>query len=212
MKLSRSCLRPLASCSLLLAFIAAASQAASLDALLDPPHHDADRATDDATSVLSLDEAVRLSLNDQPILSGHEAVINANERQAVSAAQLPDPKLSGGLKELPVDTSEAFSLRRDNFTEFTVGLSQDLPRADKREFRVLTPEEAQRFASCCPEDPAGLVLLVALTTGLRPSEYLAIRAEDFDRPRPGGATPPARGRAGSMLSEPCNQRARPARA
>ncbi len=135
MKLSRSCLRPLASCSLLLAFIAAASQAASMDALLDPPHHDAERATDDTTPVLSLDEAVRLSLNDQPILSGHEAVINANERQAVSAAQLPDPKLSGGLKELPVDTREAFSLRRDNFTEFTVGLSQEFPRADKRRLK-----------------------------------------------------------------------------
>jgi cobalt-zinc-cadmium efflux system outer membrane protein len=58
---------------------------------------------------LSLDEVVRLSLIDQPILSGHEAVINANERQAIAAAQLPDPKLSGGLKELPVDTREAFS-------------------------------------------------------------------------------------------------------
>ncbi len=103
MRLSRSCLWPQASCSLLLVFIAMASQAASLDAPLDPPHHAAERATDDATPVLSLDEAVRLSLNDQPILSGHEAVINANERQAVSAAQLPDPKLSGGLKELPVD-------------------------------------------------------------------------------------------------------------
>src|SRR6202022_5176269 len=64
-----------------------------------------------------------------------EAVINANERQAIATAQLPDPKLSGGLKELPVDTSEAFSLRRDNFTEFTVGLSQELPRADKRRLK-----------------------------------------------------------------------------
>ena len=58
-----------------------------------------------------------------------------------------------------------------------------LPRANKREFRVLKPEDAQRFTSFCREDPAGLVLLVALTTGLRPSEYLAIRAEDFDRHR-----------------------------
>lgn len=58
-----------------------------------------------------------------------------------------------------------------------------LPRADKREFSVLAPEEAKRFASFCREDPAGLVLLVALTTGLRPSEYLALRAEDFDRRR-----------------------------
>jgi hypothetical protein len=39
---------------------------------------------------LSLDEAVRLSLIDQPIRSGHEAVINANERQAIAAAPVPD--------------------------------------------------------------------------------------------------------------------------
>jgi outer membrane protein TolC len=84
---------------------------------------------------LSLDEAASLSLVDQPILAGREAMINADERQAVAAAQLPDPKVSGGLKELPIDTGEAFSVRRDNFTEFTVGLSQDFPRADKRRLR-----------------------------------------------------------------------------
>src|SRR6202022_955557 len=134
MRLSRSCLWAQASCSFLLAFIATSSQAASLGAL-DPPHHAAERPTEDATPVLSLDEAVRLSLADQPILSGHEAVINANERQAIAAAQLPDPRLSGGLKELPVDTNEAFSLRRDSFTEFTVGLSQDFPRAAPRRLK-----------------------------------------------------------------------------
>jgi cobalt-zinc-cadmium efflux system outer membrane protein len=84
---------------------------------------------------LSLEEASGLSLVDQPILTGREAVINADERQAVAAAQLPDPKLSSGLKELPIDTGEAFSVRRDNFTEFTVGLSQEFPRADKRRLR-----------------------------------------------------------------------------
>ncbi len=61
--------------------------------------------------------------------------LTRNERQAIAAAQLPDPKLSGGLKDLPVDTGEAYSLRRDNFTEFTVGLSQELPRADKRRLK-----------------------------------------------------------------------------
>src|ERR1700680_3828855 len=101
MRLSRSRLWSQASCSLslLLAFIAAASQAASLDELRDPPHHAAERPAGDAAPLLSLDEAVRLSLADPPIVSGHEAVINANERQAIAAAQLPDPKLSGGLKE-----------------------------------------------------------------------------------------------------------------
>jgi outer membrane protein TolC len=84
---------------------------------------------------LSLEEASDLSLLDQPILNAREAAIDADERQAVAAAQLPDPKLSSGLKELPIDSGEAFSVRRDNFTEFTVGLSQEFPRADKRRLR-----------------------------------------------------------------------------
>jgi outer membrane protein TolC len=92
-------------------------------------------AVADAGLPLSLEEASDLSQVDQPILSGREAVINADERQAVAAAQLPDPKLSSGLKELPIDTGEAFSVRRDNFTEFTVGLSQEFPRADKRRLK-----------------------------------------------------------------------------
>jgi outer membrane protein TolC len=66
------------------------------------------------------------------LLTGREAKIRAEEQQAVAAAQLPDPQLSGGIKELPIDSAEAFSTRRDNFTEFTIGLSQDFPRAEKR--------------------------------------------------------------------------------
>lgn len=55
-----------------------------------------------------------------------------------------------------------------------------LPRAERNEFRVLTPEEAQRFVAICRNESDALVFLVALTTGLRPSEYLALRAGDFD--------------------------------
>jgi cobalt-zinc-cadmium efflux system outer membrane protein len=125
-------------CWLLLAWVARPALASALDPPLDLPVHPAhapELPTADTGSPLSLDEASSLALVDQPILSGREAVINADERQAVAAAQLPDPKLSGGLKELPIDTGEAFSIRRDNFTQFTVGLSQALPRAEKRRLR-----------------------------------------------------------------------------
>jgi cobalt-zinc-cadmium efflux system outer membrane protein len=81
---------------------------------------------------LTMEESARLSLIDQPLLTGRVAKIQAEEQQATFAAQLPDPKLSGGLKELPINTSEAFSTRRDNFTEFTIGVSQEFPRANKR--------------------------------------------------------------------------------
>jgi outer membrane protein TolC len=79
-----------------------------------------------------MEEAARLAGIDQPLLTERRAKIQAEDQQAIAAAQLPDPQLSGGLKELPVDTSEAFSTRRDDFTEFTIGLSQDFPRAEKR--------------------------------------------------------------------------------
>ena len=86
----------------------------------------------EGTSPLTMQEAAQLAAVDQPLLTGREAKIRGEEQQAVAAAQLPDLQLSGGLKELPIDTSEALSTRRDNFTEFAIGLSQDFPRAEKR--------------------------------------------------------------------------------
>ncbi len=97
--------------------------------------HPFDSAADAAGAPLSIEDAVKLALTDQPILSGREATINAEEQQAVSAAQLPDPKLTAGLKDLPVDRGEAFSVRDDNFTMFSVGISQDFPRGDKRRLK-----------------------------------------------------------------------------
>jgi cobalt-zinc-cadmium efflux system outer membrane protein len=92
----------------------------------------ADAVSTDTATPLTMQEAARLAAVDQPLLTGRQAKIQVEEQQAIAAAQLPDPQLSGGLKELPIDTPEAFSTRRDNFTEFTIGLSQEFPRAEKR--------------------------------------------------------------------------------
>jgi len=97
-------------------------------------------STAETNPPLTMEEAARLATVDQPLLTEREAKIHAEEHQAVAAAQLPDPQLSGGIKELPIDTSEAFSTRRDNFTEFTIGLSQDFPRAEKRRLQSARKE------------------------------------------------------------------------
>jgi outer membrane protein TolC len=89
-------------------------------------------APTEAVARLTMEEAARLASIDQPLLTARQAKIQAEDQQAIAASQLPDPQLSGGLKELPIDTSEAFSTRRDDFTEFTIGLSQEFPRAEKR--------------------------------------------------------------------------------
>ena len=89
----------------------------------------------DTAPQLTLEEAMQLALIDQPLLISREARIESEQQQAIAAGQLPDPKLTGGLKELPIDTPEAFSVRRDNFTEFTVGVSQEFTRSEKRRLR-----------------------------------------------------------------------------
>jgi integrase len=46
--------------------------------------------------------------------------------------------------------------------------------------RVLTPEEARRFLEHALRTQYGTVFALALTTGMRPSEYLALRWSDID--------------------------------
>ena len=55
-----------------------------------------------------------------------------------------------------------------------------LPKATQREMRVLNPDEARRFLDHALATRYGVLFALALTTGLRPSEYLALRWTDID--------------------------------
>jgi len=65
-------------------------------------------------------------------------------------------------------------------------LSQDptdgaqLPRLRRREMRVLSAEQSRAFLSAALKTHYGPVFAVALTTGMRPSEYLALKWQDID--------------------------------
>ena len=123
-----------ASALLFVTSLALAGQA--IPAAIPSAHaHPFDLGATTSGAPLTIEDAIKLALTDQPILSGRQASIDAEEQQAVSVAQLPDPKLTAGLKDLPVDRGEAFSVRDDNFTMFSVGISQDFPRGDKRRLR-----------------------------------------------------------------------------
>jgi len=55
-----------------------------------------------------------------------------------------------------------------------------LPRQERTEVRTLTPDEARRFLSGATGHPREALFRVALDTGMRPSEYLAIKWADVD--------------------------------
>ncbi len=59
----------------------------------------------------------------------------------------------------------------------------DLPKLQRKEMKALTREEAGRFLSAASEDRYGVLFAIALATGMRPEEYLALQWKDVDLER-----------------------------
>ena len=118
---------------------ASAPSCAFLGALLASAIGTAVAAAD--TAVLTLPEVQSLALIAQPALLADAANVRAFREQSVAAGQLPDPQLLGGITQLPVNGGEAGSLRDDDFTALSVGVSQEFPRAAKRALRAAVLEQ-----------------------------------------------------------------------
>jgi integrase len=56
----------------------------------------------------------------------------------------------------------------------------DLPRLKKTEMKAFSPEEAECFLKAASADRWGTLFEFALTTGMRPGEYLALQWKDVD--------------------------------
>lgn len=85
---------------------------------------------------LTLDDAVRIALASQPALTAASARGRALREDAVAERQLPDPELVAGIMQMPVGGADSFSLRGDDFTAVSVGVSQELPGSAKRKLRA----------------------------------------------------------------------------
>ncbi len=85
--------------------------------------------------LLGLNDAVRLAETQAPQLAAQQSAIRAAQSEAIRAPELPDPQLIVGIDNLPVNTSDQFSLRRDSMTMRKVGFAQAFPRKEKRRLR-----------------------------------------------------------------------------
>lgn len=56
----------------------------------------------------------------------------------------------------------------------------ELPKVPHKERRVLSPDEAAKFLQIANTMPHGLIFAVALLSGMRPEEYLALQWSDID--------------------------------
>jgi outer membrane protein TolC len=100
------------------------------------------------TLTLTLAEAQRIATNRSQQLVAQDALGAALREQALAAGQLPDPVLKAGIDNLPANGPDSFSLTRDFMTMRRIGISQELPRAAKRQLRTERFErDAQRVVA-----------------------------------------------------------------
>lgn len=99
-----------------------------------------------AESLLPMSRAEKTALQNNPSLQGLQAQVAASRQRSVAAGQLPDPKLSLGLSNLPVDT---FNFDQEPMTRTPqVGLQQSFPypgTLDLRRERELKQSEILRW-------------------------------------------------------------------
>jgi outer membrane protein TolC len=89
-----------------------------------------------AAEPLTLSEAQGLAVARSRQLAANKASITASREMAAAAGQLPDPVLKLGIENLPVNGPDRLSLSRDFMTMRRIGLSQEIPRPEKRRLRA----------------------------------------------------------------------------
>jgi outer membrane protein TolC len=88
-----------------------------------------------AETPLTLAEAQRLAVERSRQLASQDFAASAAREMAVAAGQLPDPVLTLGVQNLPVNGPARFNMTSDFMTARSIGVRQELTRADKRRFR-----------------------------------------------------------------------------
>ena len=78
----------------------------------------------DAQPVLTFDQALRLAQDRSRQLVAQDHAAAAAREMAVAAAQLPDPMLTAGINNLPINGADKFSLTSDFMTMRSVGVVQ----------------------------------------------------------------------------------------
>jgi outer membrane protein TolC len=99
-----------------------------------------------AQSQLSLERAVAAATGRSRLVIAADAQALAARETATAAGQLPDPVLKLGLNNLPIDGPDRYSVTRDFMTMRSVGVVQELTRADKRRARVRRAEREVELA------------------------------------------------------------------
>lgn len=86
---------------------------------------------------LSFAEAQELARGSAPVLRAQLATVEGSSAALAAADTLPDPRLTVGIDNLPIQGMDAWSTTRESMTMQRVTLMQEVPNRAKRDARVL---------------------------------------------------------------------------
>lgn len=99
-----------------------------------------------AEATLTLREAQRQAVERSALPPAQSSSASASRQLASAAGRLPDPVLTFGIDNLPVNGPDAFSPSSDFMTMRRIGVMQEFTRSEKRELRALVLErQAERM-------------------------------------------------------------------
>lgn len=85
---------------------------------------------------LTLDQALTLAEREAPSLAAQAANIRAARSAAIPAGELPDPRMTLGLQNLPLEGDNAWDFDAERMTAQRIGVMQEVPSRAKRQARV----------------------------------------------------------------------------
>lgn len=93
---------------------------------------------------LTLDEAERLALQHSPAFAASKKQVEAMASVPSQVGSLPDPKISMGALNLPVDS---MSLTKADMTQIQIGISQEIPFPGKLSLKKQIAEELAKASA-----------------------------------------------------------------
>ncbi|QCP53678.1 TolC family protein [Trinickia violacea] len=94
---------------------------------------------------VTLDAAIQAATDNSAAIGAAQASVRASSEASVKAGQLPEPALSAGIDDLPINGSQRFTIGQNILTMRRIGIEQEWVSRDKRQLRSnLADEEVSR--------------------------------------------------------------------
>ena len=98
---------------------------------------------------LTLQQAEQLAIASDPAIEGYRVTASSLKDESVADDTLPDPRLSLGAVNVPVDS---FDLQQEQMTQLKVGIRQDFPRGDVLAIKQQQSQHLSRAALSMADD------------------------------------------------------------